>query len=191
VLHCVEVCCSVMRFDAMCCSALYPHFRQLDAIILTIRMAHSRVCCSVLQCVAVCSSGLQCVAVCCSVLQCVALCCSVLQCVAVRLTLIFDNLMPSSSRSVLRTWSQRSVGTCQKRPRYVKRDLHIYVKRRGYVRRNHDTPRGSSSTTHLWHNTLCQKRPKYTKQNTKKTLPKEPYQQIERHVLRANCFKET
>jgi len=32
----------------------------------------SRVCCSVLQCVAVCCSVLQCVAVCCSVLLCVA-----------------------------------------------------------------------------------------------------------------------
>ena len=32
----------------------------------------TRVCCSVLQCVAVCCSVLQCVAVCCSVLQCVA-----------------------------------------------------------------------------------------------------------------------
>ena len=44
---------------------------------------HSRLCCSVVQCVAVCCSVLQCVAVCCSVLQCVAVCCSVLQCVAV------------------------------------------------------------------------------------------------------------
>jgi len=40
----------------------------------------TKVCSSVLQCVA-----LQCVAVCCSVLQCVAVCCSVLQSDAVLL----------------------------------------------------------------------------------------------------------
>jgi len=56
-------------------------------------LASSRVCCSVLQCVAVCCGGgshyaclvcsvLPCVAVWCSVLQCVTVCCSVLQCVA-------------------------------------------------------------------------------------------------------------
>ena len=48
---------------------------------ISTRCTTSRVCCSVLQCVAVCCSVLQCVAACCSVLlQCVAVCCSVLQC---------------------------------------------------------------------------------------------------------------
>ena len=46
-------------------------------------MLDTKVCCSVLQCVAVCCSVLQCVIVSCSALHCVAVCCSVLQCVAV------------------------------------------------------------------------------------------------------------
>jgi len=44
--------------------------------ILTCLRLRSRVCCSVLQCVAVCCSVLQCVAVCCSAWQCAAVCCS-------------------------------------------------------------------------------------------------------------------
>jgi len=88
----------VSQCFAVCCS-----FSALDSAFRLIM--YSRVCCSVLQCVAACCSVLQCVAVRCSVLQCctactrecraatstwhcsvlqyVAVCYSVLQCVAV------------------------------------------------------------------------------------------------------------
>ena len=62
----------------MCCSAI-----GLGELATVYCMNQTRVCCSLLQCVAVCCSVLQCVSVCFSVLQCVAACCSVLQCVAV------------------------------------------------------------------------------------------------------------
>ena len=55
---CVAVRCSVLQRIATWCSALQR---------ITGRI--TRVCCSVLQCVAVCCSVLQCVAVCCSVLH--------------------------------------------------------------------------------------------------------------------------
>ena len=70
----LQVCCSVLRFVAVCCRAhvswsLYGFAGVLQCVA---------VCCSVLQspCVLVSLWVYRCVALCCSVLQCVAVCCS-------------------------------------------------------------------------------------------------------------------
>jgi len=90
--ECVAVCCRVLQYATVCCSAL-------QCVSYSTIKSHQwecvAVCCRVLQCVAVCCSVLPCVAVCvifhyqvtsmrlcCSVSLCVAVCCSVLQCVS-------------------------------------------------------------------------------------------------------------
>ena len=60
---CVAVCCSVLQWVAVCCSASCAR----DAIF--IQALYVAVCCSVLHCVAVRCSVFRCVAVCCSALQ--------------------------------------------------------------------------------------------------------------------------
>ena len=77
-LHCVAVCCGVMKKRRRGKSSLRKTVESRSCA-----GGCAAVCCSVLQCVAVCCCVLQCVAVCCSVLQCVAVCCGLLQCVAV------------------------------------------------------------------------------------------------------------
>ena len=101
LLQSVAVCCSLLQSVAVCCSLLQSvaHHRQNDLFMICMprhflwrgrrdgkqckylecvpyihrSMSYvSRICCSVLQCVAVCCSALQCVAVRCSVLQRVA-----------------------------------------------------------------------------------------------------------------------
>jgi len=74
VLPCVAVCCRVLQWVTVCCSASK---RRLRLVV--------ELCCSVLQCVVVWCNALHCVAVCCRVLYCVAVCCSALQCDAVPL----------------------------------------------------------------------------------------------------------
>ena len=70
--------CKVSR---VCCSVL-----QCVAVCCIV-LQHAAACCSVLQCAVVCCSVLQRAAACfevrCSALQCVTVCCSALQCVAV------------------------------------------------------------------------------------------------------------
>ena len=75
MLHCFALFCSVLQFDAMCCSLM---------LCVAVEGGEGRAVC-ILKCVAVCCSVLQCVAVCCSVLPCVELHCSVLQSAAGRL----------------------------------------------------------------------------------------------------------
>jgi len=92
------VCCSVLQFVAVCCSALHE-WRQCGSPCWCCESVCvlwcAAMCCSVLQCAAMCVAAwgasmwqpllvlLRCarVTVCCSVLQCVAVCCIVLHCV--------------------------------------------------------------------------------------------------------------
>ena len=67
-MQCVAVCCSVLKYDAVCCSAeINIDKRSLEETDLAIKKSVAA-CCSVLQCVVLCRSVLQCVAVLCSVL---------------------------------------------------------------------------------------------------------------------------
>ena len=122
MLQCVAVCCSVLQCVAHINQENLKSRSQVSYLRVTshmcntnrsytarIEIGESKVCCSVLQCVAVCCSVLQCVHICAtqstltqhistpiiltyedreiqSVLQCVAVCCSVFQCVAVSYT---------------------------------------------------------------------------------------------------------
>jgi len=69
VLHCFALFCSVLQFDAMCCSLM---------LCVAVEGGEGRAVC-ILKCVAVCCSVLQCVAVCCRVLNFIAVCCRALQ----------------------------------------------------------------------------------------------------------------
>ena len=69
MLHCFALFCSVLQFDAMCCSLM---------LCVAVEGGEGRAVC-ILKCVAVCCSVLQCVAVCCRVLNFIAVCCRALQ----------------------------------------------------------------------------------------------------------------
>ena len=75
----IDVSCHVLTIhDSLAIRSQNESYHAYEEV-----MAHIRLHCNALQCVALYCSVLQCVAVYCSVLQCVALYCSVLQCAAV------------------------------------------------------------------------------------------------------------
>jgi len=90
----LQMCCSVLRRVAACCSVHIICTHVILRLLLYITQSCWKcvaVCCSVLQCVAMCCRVLQCVAVCTlpartwfRVLQAVAACGSIWQCVLIR-----------------------------------------------------------------------------------------------------------